>query len=487
MSAQSSYKPSGMVQSMKVKVSTFTQQFSQTEINNLHLGKNNQVRLTNQAMINRIRNSNLSSLTPSIVINPKFTILNQQSSGDAGIPQNNIYTYGTSVLIDPSNGSNFVMPSIAYIYSNSSNNTSFQSMANTIINNSCLLATVADAATPLPSQSQLTTNNSWLPNQYGNGSSYWYNCSLWNDDFIFQQIILYAVLYAYISTVIQGGSVIPNASLNMYTNAVGSSYGGINTANGESPGTFPYDVGAIFFSTAWPFQLTSLSITTASGVQPYQFNVPYDPNGGYLPYGFTGLTTLDANDILNVFLINLPIAVNSGSNSVNNYSSTPTGIVSLTQSNMVVDMSIIGNGSTIVTINNVNFTVNSLFPTLISTMPMNNPNVPQFSSSQVLNNPYSSYSYGEWQLSIYYLNFSFPCPYTVIFTSSNPNLPIVNADGLPDVNGQYVYLENENNINQPQESTIIATAYLFGQPIPNATYSYTCTFNLQQPNRDPYF
>ena len=40
MSAQSSYKPSDMVQSMKVKVSTFTQQFTQTEINNLALGQN---------------------------------------------------------------------------------------------------------------------------------------------------------------------------------------------------------------------------------------------------------------------------------------------------------------------------------------------------------------------------------------------------------------------------------------------------------------
>ena len=81
MSAPPSYKPSDMVQSMEVKISTFTQQFSQTEINNLDLGKNNQIHLTNPAMVNHIRNSNLSSLTPSIEISPKYTTLNQQSSG----------------------------------------------------------------------------------------------------------------------------------------------------------------------------------------------------------------------------------------------------------------------------------------------------------------------------------------------------------------------------------------------------------------------
>ena len=84
MSAQSSYKPSDMIQSMEVKISSFTQYFSQTEINNLALGQNNQIRLTNQAMVNHIRNSNLSSLTPSIEITPKYTTLNQQSSGGPG-------------------------------------------------------------------------------------------------------------------------------------------------------------------------------------------------------------------------------------------------------------------------------------------------------------------------------------------------------------------------------------------------------------------
>ena len=86
MSAPSSYKPSDMIQSMEVKISTFTQQFTQTQIDSLQLGKKNEIRLTNQAMVNYVRNSNLSSLTPSIEITPKYTILNQQTSGLGGQP-----------------------------------------------------------------------------------------------------------------------------------------------------------------------------------------------------------------------------------------------------------------------------------------------------------------------------------------------------------------------------------------------------------------
>ena len=75
MSTHSSYKPSDMIQSMKVTVSTLIYTISETDINNLVLG-NNEIRLTNPAMVNYVRNSNLSSLTPSIEITPKYTILN---------------------------------------------------------------------------------------------------------------------------------------------------------------------------------------------------------------------------------------------------------------------------------------------------------------------------------------------------------------------------------------------------------------------------
>jgi hypothetical protein len=488
MSAQFSSKPSDMVQSMEVKISSFTQYLTQTEINNLALGKNNKIRLRHSGILNHISNSDLSSITPSIRVNPRYTILNQQSSGGAGIPQNTTYLYnnGTSVLIDPGSGSNFTIPTVVYIYSSSSNNSSLQSIANTILN----FYLSANVNNPTPSPSELSSKNSWLPNQSGSGSSYWYYSSSDTDDFVCQQIILYAALYAYISTVILGKSV-TQVSLSMKSNAVGSSYGGLHTGQGKTAGTFPYDLGYINFSTAWPLQLTSLSITTFAGIQPYQFTVPFNnrPDPGLLP-ALTDIISITDNGVLTLFGINLPISVGSNSSTVNNYSSNPTGIVSLTQSNSMVDMSIIAFGLTTVTINNVNFNVNS-FPTFIGIMPLNNPNYPLFTSSEKL--PYQPpsepqryyYSYGYWDVSIYFFILSVYCPYNIIFTSSNPNLPIVNGNGVPDPNGYYVYLKNENNINQPQESTITFTAYFNGQIIPNSSYSYTYTFNLQQPN-DPH-
>ena len=391
MSAQSSYKPSDMVQSMKVKVSTFTQQFSQTEINNLHLGKNNQVRLTNQAMINHIRNSNLSSLTPSIEITPKYTTLNQQSSGDDdGITQINNYTYtygtGSYVLIDPGNGNNlqnnypnnsqnnynYLIYSPMYYPNNSPNNSpvayiymggmyaTWSDIVNNILTNSFITVNSNSFinSNTAPS-SQLTTNNSWLPNQSGNGSSYWYNCSLWYEDYVAQQIIVYAALYAYISTKILMQPINAQMSLALITNATGPMYIPPSASPAAPPPGPPYNVGNIVFSTAWPFQLNSLSIQTyyqtyyGDEYPPSTYTIPYDPNGFQLPTGLSGLTTLDENDMLNIFKINMPIALGGPSGSVvNTYSSNPTNIVSLTPAgqnsagqNSVIVMNFTGPGT----------------------------------------------------------------------------------------------------------------------------------------------
>ena len=355
MSAQSSYKPSGMVQSMKVKVSTFTQQFSQTEINNLRLGKNNQVRLTNQAMINRIRNSNLSSLTPSIVINTKYTqLINQSSSADVSLPSS--YLYGTSaVLIDPGNGSNLGMyTKNAYLYSDTYLGVSFQTIANTIINT----AYISVNSSLWPAPNTLTQNITWLPEGWDlSGSSYWYNLSAYTDDFIAQQIIVYAAMYSYINTVIQGNPVNSQMIITLYTNGLDNDF----TPADYIPSGPPWNVGNISFSTAWPFQLNNLSVNTvvdndSFGTMAYT-NVPYDPNGLNLPPGLSGVTTLDENDMLNLFQINMPIVIGSNSSQVNNYSSNPTGIVSLTESSNAILMNFIATGTTTVTINNVSFNV----------------------------------------------------------------------------------------------------------------------------------
>ena len=516
MSTPSSYKPSDMVQSMEVSISSFTQpftqitqKFTQTEINSLHLG-NNQVRLTNQAMINHIRHSNLSSLKPSMEIAPKYTKLNQQLySAGAGIPQSNSYTYGTSdVLIDPGNGSNLGSYSTnAFIYMYGTE-TSWLNIVNNILTNSFILQ---NSQSNPPTSELLTQNNNWLPNQYGSGPSYWYNCSIWTEDCVAQQIIIYAALYAYINTIIKGQMVNPQVYMNLYTNIL-CSVGGAYPDGWDSP---PYNVGNISFSTNWPFELNSIILNSylspmTPGQQPstipanQQNSVPYDSYGGNLPTGLSGLTTLDENDMLNLFQINMPQVLNSGNNSVTSYSSSPTNVVSLTQPGNTILMSFLptafvtNSGQTTVTINGVSFNVNLPSYAINFIGWTDWPGSPTFTTTQSPDvtpgwvGNYPNYAYAQWILNTQQPIFSpgLPTPVlnliTMEFTSSNPLLPVVDYNvytGTADAAGQYVSVSGQLN-NNGQQTTITATAYLFGQPIPNATYSYNYTFTL--PSMSPF-
>ncbi len=385
MSAQSSYKPSDMVQSMKVKVSTFTQQFTQTEINNLALGQNNQIHLTDPAMVNYLGNTNLSSLTPSIEINPKYTTLSQHSSGDDDdITQTYTYGNGTGswVLIDPGNGNNLILsptpfpiipsPTLFNIYAfiyQAGSSASWLDVVNTILVNAFIAGNNDGYNTTAP-QATLTQSNAWLPNEYGSGSSYWYNCSSQSEDYVCQQIVVYAALTSYISTVLQGNLPFMQM-IGLFTGVVNPMW--------ATPGP-PYNVGTINFVTTWPFQLASLSIATNAngpngGPPDNIYQVNYSSSGENIPTILSGKSIIDTNDMLNLFQINLPIALgNPGGSVVNTCSSNPTGIVSLTQSNFssVVEMNIIASGTTSVTINSyvwtdtssytnpdVNFIVNS--------------------------------------------------------------------------------------------------------------------------------
>ena len=505
---------SDMIQSVKVKIHKllpFTHQFSQTDINSLVLGKKHKIRLTNPAMINYLRNStNLSSLTPLINITPNYTQLIQQSSDlSVSLSDTNTYTYGTSaVLIDPGNGSNLGSYSTnAFIYMSGSS-ASWLTIVNNILTNSFILQ---NSQSNPPTSQLLTQNNNWLPNEYGSGPSYWYNCSLWTGDYICQQIIVYAALYAYINTIIKGQMVIPQVYMNLYTNIL-CSVGGAYPDGWDSP---PYNVGNIVFSTNWPFELNSIILNSylspmTPGQQPSTFpanqqnSVPYDSYGGNLPPGLSGLTTLDENDMLNLFQINMPIVIGSNSSQVNNYSSNPTGIVSLTESSNAILMNFIATGTTTVTINNVSFNVT------IPSVPINfsswqeyppygdNSGYPMFTSTQMWQIPQETVTFGQWYLNIYTPNFTPSLPYayqnaiTMVFTSSNTNLPIVDfndnnpmtaTNNVSDLAGQYVSAGLDLG-NNGQTSTITATAYLFGQIIPNASYTYTYTFTL--PNWSPY-
>jgi hypothetical protein len=141
----------------------------------------------------------------------------------------------------------------------------------------------------------------------------------------------------------------------------------------------PYNVGTINFVTTWPFQLNSLSIATyASG--PYgpsddTYQVNYSSSGENIPTVLSGVSSIDTNDMLNLFQINLPIALgNSGGSIVSTCSSNPAGIVSLTQinsttlSNSVVEMNIIASGTTSVTISSYVYSNSNPYPS-------NNPDV----------------------------------------------------------------------------------------------------------------
>ena len=126
---------------------------------------------------------------------------------------------------------------------------------------------------------------------------------------------------------------------------------GVENPMFATPGP-PYSVGTINFVTTWPFQLNSLSIETYSeNITPSSYQVNYSSSGENIPTVLSGVSSIDTNDMLNLFQINLPIALGGPSGSVvNTYSSNPTGIVSLTQSNSVVEMNTIASGTTSVTI-----------------------------------------------------------------------------------------------------------------------------------------
>ena len=178
-------------------------------------------------------------------------------------------------------------------------------------------------------------------------------------------------------------------------------------------------------------------------------------------------------------------------------------------------MNFIETGTTTVTINNVSFNVT------IPSVPMNfsywfyssqtvgsmsDPN-PTFTSTQPwAMDPLSKQviTYGQWNLNIAVPEFNPPLPLaiqnalTVVFTSSNPLLPVVDynsngyvngyseitpANTIPDPAGYYVSVSYALG-NNGQTTTITATFSLFGQLVPNATYSYSYTFTLPEPNPD---
>jgi hypothetical protein len=145
---------------------------------------------------------------------------------------------------------------------------------------------------PGPSPNKLTQNISWLPNQ---SSSYWYNYSSSTQDYISQQIIIYAVTFCYNAT----GGQNTTEPLNQNTNIM------FLWTNANNSG--PQCVSTIQFFISWPFKLDQLCVQMNSN-GPYVY---YDPNGSNLPTGMSGLTTLNESDMLSILKVNLANAPGS--------------------------------------------------------------------------------------------------------------------------------------------------------------------------------
>ena len=247
LSDQILIKPSDRIRSMRVNISTFTYTFSQLDINSLIFG-NNKVLLKNQLIIGHLMNSDLLSIKPSIHINPNDT------------PQQFPW-YGYTNTEYPGVNNN------AYIYMAAGSNYPY------IANNIITLAYAMGNISPPPSM--LTQNTSWLV--YGNN---WYNYSSSTQDYVVQQIIIYAAAFAY-SVAIR---------LNNPTQQMTSMTLWVSVSNTHAV------FGTINFKLGWPFQLTTLAINTS---------VTYNPNGSQLPSGLLGLTTLDESNMVNIFGVHM--------------------------------------------------------------------------------------------------------------------------------------------------------------------------------------
>lgn len=298
MSAPTSFKPSDMVQSMEVKISTVRNQLSQTDIDNLVLGEN-KIRLTHPAMINHCINHSLATLNSeaSITIVHKYTQLIQQSAGatfgySSFLSDNNIY----SLLLEPASA--YSIPFLAIIYSSGSYNYDYAPSTQPIATFQQIADNIIGGFTNYPlgfniptSPTGISYNVDWLPNGPVAASKDWYLCSGKYEDYVAEQIILYAVVYSYISTMILGYAPRP-ANLLLIGN-VNITY--------PAPGISPITCGLIIFNTGWPFDLSSLTVQTMNTSQfptvgwPNHILVPYDINSYNtpLPYGVASVALKD--------------------------------------------------------------------------------------------------------------------------------------------------------------------------------------------------
>ena len=175
----------------------------------------------------------------------------------------------------------------AFMYIGVTSN-NYETIVNNILNlNPAIIGGPGETGYPGPSPNKLTQNISWLPNQ---SSSYWYNYSSSTQDYISQQIIIYAVTFCYNATGGQNTEPVFQSLMFLWTNTNNSG---------------PQCVSTIQFLVSWPFKLDQLCVQMNFNGGPLGPYLYYDPNGSNLPTGMSGLTTLNKSDMLSILKVNL--------------------------------------------------------------------------------------------------------------------------------------------------------------------------------------
>ena len=446
MPASSLVKSLQLIKSMEVNLSEYKYTLYKKDIDNLVLGEN-RIQITNPEMIIHCMNSDMDTLNSQVSIQVVHKYTKQSDNliiDNLMIDSSSTYTTiyeSNPVCIAAGKGDGFVLPDCAYIYYGN-----LSAITNAILSNFI--------NNKQPSIDILTINELL---------SIWFQCITQDAGYVAQQIILYATMYSYIYSVLQGKS---NTTVSLNIIATYIRRGGIHD---PKPSIVTGTVGSINFKTAWPFDLSSLSVLVDSSGS----NVYYSPSNNNLPLP-TGLSIIDENVLLNNLNINLPILISS--NNVSNYSCSVPNIVSFTPgpTNQALMMNIIGLGLTYVTINDITFIVNITTNVPINFSHFSQTNPPIFYSDQIgygqVFDQGEYYTYGIVNLPVFTPVFIPALPSTIYdnisitYYCTNSNFSMQNNVRTISINYMDGVFVNLNTSNTGQSTAIIIQAYLGNSP-----------------------
>jgi len=136
-------------------------------------------------------------------------------------------------------------------------------------------------------------NSDWLPNFYGGGPSYWYNCVGPEQNYVAYQLLYFAMFYAYINYEIQGngGNEVP-VTVPVYSCNTGQSLSDDGSTVVNMTVNNPVLVANLTFVPIYPLNLNTLSLEVLRVNQD-----PFNPTGNATPsftYGYSSPTNSQA-------------------------------------------------------------------------------------------------------------------------------------------------------------------------------------------------